>query len=94
MTIYAIADDIAWVSRDEYDTDDVRVAYVSALPHGPTIVLEGSACLIWLAVEAGGTLDDIARATADLADADPDEVVGDVETVLSRLVELSFVHAL
>lgn len=94
MTTYELADDIAWVSREEYDTDDLRVAYVCALPHGPTIVLEGSGCLIWLALGDGGTIDDVARATAEQADVTTDEVVDDVAALLNQLVKLGFVRAL
>ena len=95
MTTYAIADDIAWVSREEYDNDGLQVAYVCALPHGPTIVLEGSACLVWLALGEGcGTLDDIARSAADQVGLTAESVVGDVEALLTQLVEMSYVRAL
>lgn len=93
MTTYEIADGIAWVSREEYDTDDLRVAYLCALPHGPTVVLEGPACLVWLALGEGGTLDDIARAVSEQADVAADEVTRDVEVLLSQLVGMGFVRA-
>lgn len=88
MTTYRIAPDTAWVSRDEYFTDDQPVAYISSLPHGPTMVLEGSACLVWLALAEGGTLAQIVTATADQVEETSDALSGDVETLLNRLVEL------
>lgn len=87
---YEIAPDTAWVSRDEYDTDDRPVAYVSTLPHGPTIVLDGPACLVWLALAEGGTLDQIVATTAEQVEEAGDEMTRDVESLLNRLVELRF----
>ncbi len=92
MTTYSIAGDIAWVSRQELDSGDLPVAYVAPLPHGPAVVLEGSACLVWLLVDDGGTLDDIARGAADLAGLEPAEVIGDVEALLTELVALGVVR--
>lgn len=88
MTTYAIAPDTAWVSRDEYFTDDLPVAYVSPLPHGPAMVLEGPACLVWLALAEGGTLEQIVAFTADQVEGTSDAMRGDVEALLNRLVEL------
>ena len=34
MTRYRIADDVAWVSQDDLDTDAVPSAYVARLPQG------------------------------------------------------------
>lgn len=93
MTSYSIADGIAWVSREELDGGELPVAYAAALPHGPTIVLKGSACLVWLLIEDGGTLDDIARSAAGLAGVRADEVIDDVEVLLKSLVEAGFVRA-
>ena len=90
VTTYEIAPDIAWVSRDEYDTDDRPVAYVATLPHGPTIVLEGPACLVWLALAEGGTLEEIVATTADQVEETSDAMTRDVEALLNRLVELGF----
>lgn len=92
MTTYAIADDTAWVSREELDSGDSPVAYVARLPHGPTIVLEGSACLVWLLVADGGTLEDIARGAAEQAGLATHEVVDDVEAVLSELIDVGVVR--
>lgn len=93
MTTYAIADDIAWVSLEDLDSGDQPVAYVTPLPHGPTIVLQGSACLVWLVLEDGGPLDDIARGAAEQAGLARSEVIDDVEALLSELVEVGVVRS-
>lgn len=90
MTRVVVADDVAWVSRAELDEGDVQVAYVTTLPHGPAVVLRGSACLVWLVVIEGGiggvTVDEAAAAAAELADLPVTDVVADVEALLTELV--------
>lgn len=92
MTSYSIADGVAWVSRQELDSGDLPVAYVASLPHGPAMVLRDSACLVWLLVAEGGTLDDIAHGAADMAELEPAEVIGDVELLLTDLVDAGVVR--
>ena len=92
MTSYAIAEGVAWVSRQELDSGDLPVAYVVNLPHGPAKVLQGSACLVWLLVAEGGTLDDIAREAAELADLTPADVIDGVEILLNDLVDAGVVR--
>ena len=92
MTTYVIADDIAWVSREDLDSGEHPVAYVASLPLGPTIVLEGSACLVWLLLAESDTLDDIAAVAAEQAGLTTDEVVDDVAVLLSQLVEAGVVR--
>ncbi|PUA81517.1 PqqD family protein [Nocardioides currus] len=92
MTTYAIADDIAWVSREELDAGGLPVAYVAPLPHGPAVVLEGSACLVWLLVAQGGTLEEIVEEAAELAGLAPSEVAADVEVLLTDLVAMGVVR--
>ncbi|WP_310529340.1 PqqD family peptide modification chaperone [Nocardioides sp.] len=94
MTVYAIADDIAWVSREDLDSGDQPVAYVASLPHGPPIVLEGPACLVWLLLADGGSVEDIARGAAELAGLTTAEVIDDVEVLLSELVEVGVARTL
>ena len=55
MTHYRIADDVAWVSHEELDADGCPSAYVTRLPQGPPTTLEGSGCVVWLALADGGT---------------------------------------
>ncbi len=93
MTAYGIADDIAWVSREDLDSGDQPVAYVAPLPHGPAIVLHGPACLVWLHVAQGGDLDEIARGTADEVGLSPGDVIDDVRGLLAQLVTLGVVRA-
>lgn len=93
MTTYAIADQIAWVSREELDTGDHPVAYVTPLPHGPAFVLEGPACLVWLQLAEGGTLDDIARGAAEQVGLVSSDVIDDVHLLLTKLVGLGVVRA-
>ena len=70
VTTYRIADDVAWVSLEDLDVDGIPSAYVARLPHGRPMTLEGSACLVWLALADGGTLDEIAATAAAMSDAD------------------------
>ena len=92
MTTYAIADDVAWVSREDLDSGEHPVAYVAPLPHGPAVVLEGSACLVWLLVAQGGTLADIAAGAGELAELPAAEVIGGVEALLTDLVAMGVVR--
>ena len=55
---------MAWVSLEDLDVDGIPSAYVARLPHGRRLTLEGSACLVWLALADGGTLDEIAGTAA------------------------------
>ena len=87
MTSYRIADDVAWVSLEDLDVDDIPSAYVALLPHGHPMTLEGSACLVWLALADGGTLDEIATAAAEMADTDVDRVRSDVTSMVEALVD-------
>lgn len=87
MTTYRIADDVAWVSLEDLDLDGIPSAYVTRLPHGQPMTLEGSACLVWLALADGGTLDEIAAAAAAMSEADVDHVKSDVVTMVAGLVD-------
>ncbi len=86
MTRYRIADSVAWVSREDLDVAGNPTAYVTLVPHGGPITLEGSACLVWLAVADGGTLDDITTAAAAMSDQDAATIAGDVEQLIAQLI--------
>jgi hypothetical protein len=86
VTGYRIADDVAWVSLEALDIDGVPSAYVTRMPHGRPLTLEGSACLVWLALADGGTLDEIATAAASMSDAAVERVRSDVATMVEDLV--------
>jgi hypothetical protein len=86
MTDYRIADGVAWVSRDDLDQGAEPQAYIARLPDGPALSLGGSACLVWLSIQDGGTAAEIALRVSELADVSADDVVDDVEHLLADLV--------
>lgn len=90
---YRIADDVAWVSREELDNGSSVTAYVTLMPHGGPLTMEGSACLVWLALDEGGTLDEITAVAADMADIDRDQIRGDVLDLIEQLVGAGLVSA-
>lgn len=85
---YAIAADVAWVSDEFLDDGTVPTAYITTLPDGPAVVLQGPACLVWLALaeSSSGTLDDITALVADVAETDAGDITADVEQLLQGLV--------
>ena len=89
---YRIADDVAWVSHEELDGGDQPTAYLSRLPGGPPILLEGSGCVVWLALADGGTLEELTLAAAEMAGLAPHEVRDDVETLVDQLVAIRVVR--
>ena len=86
MTRYRIADDVAWVSQEDLDVHGVPTAYVTSLPYGPPTTLEGTSCVVWLALADGGTEAEISAAAAHLWGADPAQVTTDVVALLDFLV--------
>ena len=80
MTLqYRIADDVAWVSLEDLDVDNVPTAYLTRVPKGLPIMLEGSACLVWLALAEGGTLEEVTAAEETLVFALPPELRRDIK---------------
>ena len=92
MTRYRIADDVAWVSEEDLDGGDTPTAYLTRVPGGPPILLEGSGCVVWLALAEGGTMDDVVAAAAAMADVVEDQIREDVETLVDQLVSLGVVR--
>ena len=88
MTRYRIADDVAWVSQDDLDTDAVPSAYVARLPQGPPTTLAGPACVVWLALAEGGSSDEIVTTAARLWGVEPAEIRDDVRALVDELVGL------
>jgi hypothetical protein len=86
VTRYRIADDVAWVSEVELDGGETPTAYLTRLPKGPPILLEGSGCVVWLALADGGTLDELVGATAAMSGTSVEEIRDDVETLVDQLV--------
>ena len=92
MTRYRIADDVAWVSEEDLDGGDTPTAYLTRVPGGPPILLEGSGCVVWLALAEGGTMDDVVAAAAAMADVVEDQIREDVETLVDQLVIIGVVR--
>lgn len=88
---YRIADDVAWVSQEDLDGGDVPTAYLTRVPRGMPILLEGSGCVVWLALADGGTMADVIAAASAMAGADEDEIREDVETLVDQLVIIGVV---
>lgn len=86
MTRFRIADDVAWVSQHDLDGGEVPTAYVTRVPRGLPILLEGSGCLVWLALADGGTLEEITAAAAAMSGMPADEISADVADLLDQLV--------
>ncbi len=88
MMRYGIADDVAWVSQDDLDDGDEPTAYVTRVPGGPPILLEGSSCVVWLALADGGTMEEITVAAADMTGASVADIRDDVATLIDQLVAI------
>jgi hypothetical protein len=88
---YRIADDVAWVSQDDLDGGDLPMAYMTRVPGGPPILLEGSGCVVWLAVAEGGTLEEITSAVSRMSDAAVDDIRDDVADLVDQLVVIRLV---
>lgn len=86
MTRFSIADDVAWVSQQELDAGDVPMAYITRVPRGLPILLEGSGCIVWLALAEGGTLDEITALSASMSGVDVEEIKDDVADLIDQLV--------
>ena len=86
MTRYRIADDVAWVSEEELDGGETPTAYLTRLPKGPPILLEGSGCVVWRGRAARGTRDEVVDAAAAMSGTSTEEIRDDVETLVDQLV--------
>jgi hypothetical protein len=56
------------------------------------ILLEGSGCLVWLALAEGGTLEEITAATAAMSDRAAEEISADVADLVDQLVVIRLVR--
>ena len=93
MSRYRIADDVAWVSEEALDTGGVPSAYVARLPQGPPVTLEGSGCVVWLALVEGGSPDEITAAAARMWETDAAAIKDDVLTLIEELVRAGLAAA-
>jgi hypothetical protein len=92
VTRYRVADDVAWVSQHDLDAGDEPTAYVARLPSGPPILLEGSGCLVWLALADGGSMDELIAAVTVMSGASTDEITDDVASLVDLLVAIRIVR--
>jgi hypothetical protein len=82
---YAQPDDLAVVEGEPADGDPFRV-YLTPLPYGPLVVLEGNSAAIWQEAqddESGGLVERLAAESGLRAE----EIRDDVEKFLDQLVE-------
>jgi hypothetical protein len=84
---YAVASTTAVVDA-RHDEAAGPLVYVARLPSGPLLVLEGTAALIWRAVEADT---DVVVSVARETGADPADIRSDVHSFLDELVQLGVV---
>ncbi len=92
MTRYRIADDVAWVSQEDLDVDEVPTAYLTRVPGGPPILLEGSGCVVWLALAEGGTLEEVTATAASMSDSTVEDISADVAVLVDQLVAIRVVE--
>lgn len=76
---YVPPSDVAWIDGEEHGVDDL---FLTRLPDGETVVLSGSARLIWHAAVGA---EDVAAEVAHRVGLRPDEVAGDVAAFLAEL---------
>lgn len=80
---FRVPERIAWVDAAEIGgSDDLCLAH---LPSGETVVLSGSARLIWLLAVDGG--DDVVAEVAELVGEEPEAIAPEVRSFLAELVE-------
>lgn len=79
--VYAVPDDLAWIDGTDVDADGEL--YLTKVPDGRTVLLTGSARLIWLVAAEGQA---VLPAVADLAGAEPSAIRGDVDRFLGDLL--------
>ena len=92
MTRYQIAADVAWVSQEDLDGGDAPTAYLTRLPGGPPILLEGSGCVVWLALAEGGTMEEITAAAAEMSESSVEAITDDVAELVDQLVAIRVVE--
>jgi hypothetical protein len=92
VTRYQVAADVAWVSQEDLDGGDTPTAYLTRLPGGPPILLEGSGCVVWLALAEGGTMEEITAAAAEMSESTVEAISDDVAELVDQLVAIRVVE--
>jgi len=78
------------VVRGDGPVGTTSTVYVARLPAGPLLVLDGTAALIWGAIEAGAEItESVARQTG----VEPGEIRPDVERLLAELEQFGVLSA-
>jgi predicted transcriptional regulator len=77
---YRVPDNLAWIDGADFDLPDEL--YLTVVPDGRTVLLKGTARLIWLVAKGGG---DVVAEVAELVGRPPAEIATDVETFLADL---------
>lgn len=86
---FQLAAATAWIDGAQLGRGDV--AWATAVPGGPPLVLEGSAYVCWIALAEGGSLNAITARVARLAGVSVDEVRTDVARFLDEMVSRGLV---
>jgi len=79
-----VASRTAWVERE-------GTVYAAPLPDGPPFVLAGSGAAIWLAIDHGGTLEEVIGRVAEDVGSPAELVAADVTSFVAGLVDAGLV---
>lgn len=86
--VFRVPERLAWVDTAEISGgDDLCLTH---LPSGDTVVLSGTARLIWLVAVNGGS--DVVAEVAELVQEAPDAIASEVTRFLAELVERGLIE--
>ncbi|MGD8214495.1 hypothetical protein [Aestuariimicrobium sp. Y1814] len=85
--IYRVPDNVAWIDGTEVGTNEEL--YLTVVPQGNTVLLTGTARMIWLVAAGGG---DVVAGVADLVGRAPAEIADEINRFLSDLVGRGLLH--
>lgn len=83
--LYVVPDNVAWL-----DDDSAERLYLTVVPQGRTVILEGTARVIWLIASEGGEVVEQVAGLFGLPEAD---VEGDIERFLAELLDAGLLKA-
>ncbi len=91
MTHFRCPDDVAVVRASTGEVGpETDTVYLSHLPHGSLMVLQGTGAMIWeeaVATAGGSTEDDLVHRLAARVGLPPADIDGDVRTFVELLME-------